>query len=94
MDNEQNLRAKGFSRYYTNQFDTAVQLVELRKHWIAKKADPESTHIPYFSQKAVSHIEAVRKDIEASELPNSEKYDRLRMLKKLKEDALFMRKNL
>ena len=92
MNIEQNLLAQGFSKNYTNQFDTAFQMVELRKHWIEKKADPENTHIPYFSQEVPSHIEMVRKEIEASTLTNDEKYERLRILKKLEDEAYFMRK--
>ncbi len=92
-DAEETLLARGFSRYYTNFFDSAVWIVELQKRWKKIKANPETTHIPYFAQQVNSHIKHIRKSINNSDLPDFEKYGKLRTLKVLEREAFSARKN-
>ena len=84
---ERNLEKQGFSSHYTNQFGEAVRLVELKRRWIKKGADPKNTHIPYFAQKIDAHIEEIRKGIKASSLSDVEKSSRLETLMVLEREA-------
>ena len=90
---ETRLRARGFSKYYTSAFDEAVWLVELQKRWKKAKADPEKTHIPFFAERVNSHIGHIGKSIKDSNLPEFEKYKKLRTLKALRNEADFRRKS-
>ena len=71
-DTEKILKTLGFFPHYTNYFDSAVQLVKLKKRWIAKGVKPEDTYIPYFAKNIEVHVEEIREGIKASSLSDFE----------------------
>ena len=80
IDTENNLQLQGFSEKYTDQFDQAVRLVELKKYWQKIKADPQRNHLPHFAKQISSHVLEIKKGIEKSPLPEEDKKARLQTL--------------